>query len=149
MPDDLFLIEGVLDSETGQFLAPAVPTPGGSWGETGMTGNAWMECPRGYLTLSAALASGGTLFYQATWTKPENEAENVEIPLSAETGLVLYAASYCLLPDATQAASLGQYKQKVDAGSPTDNPVVEMSSYFLKRFEIEMNRLPMKMKGGI
>jgi hypothetical protein len=146
LPTDIFEAQGVWDSSKDTFLDPAVITPGEP--SASQTGNGWFLYPYGYVSLYTALSSsGGVLYYSAVWDKPTTDAESIEAPEYATTGLAMYAASYVLLMRIGAQARLGNYKTRIDSGSPTDNPLLDYSTYLLKRFDIEMSRLPQMVKG--
>jgi hypothetical protein len=90
---------------------------------------------------------GATVYYSAYWAKPEDDEEALETPDIATAALTMFAASYCLLNSASQASSIRQFGTKVDSGKPTDNPLEQSSTYFMKRFEIELQRIPPSLKG--
>lgn len=146
MPDDLYEVQAVWDAGQSTYIDPAILAPGEP--SATETGNAWYEYPLGTLTLYNAIgSSGGTLYYAATWSKPLQDADVLEVPEYAMTGLIYYGASYATLNKASAAARLGNYKTKQDSGNPEHNPLLTYSSFLLKRFEYEMARMPKIAKG--
>lgn len=146
LPADFYRVEAIWDSTSELYLSPTLMAPGQAGPFTGENG--WYEYPEGSLTLYTALdTDGGKLYYAAKWTKPTSDATALETPAYATTGIALWACSYCQLPKATLASDLGQYKRRMDSGDPTDNPLIDMSTYFLKRFDIEMTRMPLRARG--
>jgi hypothetical protein len=146
LPDDLLDVEAVYDETAGI----AIPKLSLKVGEsiTSSLGNAWTMYPSKKLTFINELGtSGATVYYSALWAKPSSDSEEIEAPMMTLTCLILYAVSYCLLVDAVASGNLANYKTKVDSGQPTDNPAKEMGTYILKRFEVELQRLPMLIKG--
>lgn len=146
LPSDLYEVQAVWDKDEGTFIDSALLAPGEP--SATATGNAWFEYPSGTLNLYNAIgSSGGTLYYAAAWSKPTQDADVLEVPEYTLTGLVYYAASYGTLNKAAGAARLGNYKQRPDAGTPEDNPLLTYSTFLLKRFEYEMSRMPKITKG--
>jgi hypothetical protein len=148
LPDDLVDIESVYERELGLFIPRISMKVGSSLSST--TGNGWLMYPHGTITfVNTVGAEGCTVHYSARWAKPEDDGDVLEPPGSTLTCLILFAASYCLLSDATSSASIDRFKTKVDSGQPTDNPAKEMSNFMLHRFEVELQRLPMMEKGRV
>jgi hypothetical protein len=146
LPTDLYEVQAVWDESVGTFIDPAILTPGEP--SASDTGNAWFEYPSGTLNLYNAIgSSGGTLYYAATWSKPTQDADVLEVPEYALTGLTYYGASYATLNKASSAARLGNYKTRQDSGNPEHNPLLTYSNFLLKRFEYEMARMPKITKG--
>lgn len=147
LPTDLYRIEAVWDGLYKNFVPIVKMSPDMQWSDILMD-LCCMDYPEGKITFSYALStSGGKLYYAATWTKPEVDDDDILSPEVTHTAICLFAASYCMLNTATQAAILNAFKQKVDSGTPEDNPAKTMSDYFLRRFEVEMNRHPAKDRG--
>jgi hypothetical protein len=145
LPSDVYRVEGVYDSNNNSYLNETIMSAG--YPRASEAGNIWLEYPEGYLTFGDALDNGGDLYYAAYWAEPTLDDEIIEAPAMIIPGLAFYAASYCLLPRALSAGNLGQYKMKVDSGVPTDNPIMDMSNAFMKRFELEMSRIPGRTRG--
>ena len=147
MPGDLLGIEGVYDLATGLFL-PQMCLKANMNTIIGIERNAWTNYPEGMLTFVNELdGDGATLYYSATWTKPEEDNNLLDPPESTTTAIILYAASYCLLNQASGSANIRQYATKIDAGQPTDIPAKDMSDFFLRRFNLELQGLPTRQKG--
>ena len=145
LPTDLYRVEGVYDDALASYLNELVMSAG--YAQASDSGNAWLEYPDGYLTFLTELEDGGTLYYSARWAEPTLDDEEIQAPAICTPGIAFYAASYCLLPKALSTGTLGQYKMKVDSGVPTDNPIMDMSNAFMKRFELEMSRIAGKSRG--
>jgi len=61
--------------------------------------------------------------------------------------LTLYAASYCQMRRASEQGEIKQFATKVDSGTPITLPAENLSNFFMKRAESELQRIPMKQKG--
>lgn len=147
LPTDLYRIEAVWDGLYYSFIPIVKMSPGVQWSDS-ISELTCMDYPEGKITFSYALStSGGKVYYAATWTKPELDDDDISAPEVTHTAICLFAASYCMLNKANQAAILNAFKTRVDSGSPEDNPAKTMSDYFLRRFELEMNRHPAKDRG--
>jgi len=148
LPDDLLDVESVYEKGLGLFIPRISMRVGSSLSSS--IGNGWLMYPHGVITFVNDVSSSGcTVHYSARWAKPEDDGDALDPPASTLTCLILFAASYCLLSDATSSASIDRFKTKVDSGQPTDNPAKEMSNFMLHRFEVEMQRLPMMEKGRV
>jgi hypothetical protein len=146
-PEDLLSVEGILDVTSGTFL-PQVNLMANKHRLIGIETNAWMDYPEGTITFVDEIgASGAILYYSAYWSKPEDDDDSLEPPEGTITAIVMYAASYCLLNQASGSANIRQFATKIDAGAPTDIPAKDMADFFLRRFEIELQRLPARQKG--
>lgn len=146
-PDDAIGIEGVYDKTVGLFL-PQMGLQANRNTITGIESNAWIDYPEGTIAFVNELGdNGATIYYSASWAKPVDDDEELEPPASTVTALVLFAASYCLLQQASGSANIRQYNTKIDAGLPTDIPAKDMSDFFLRRFELELQRIPTRQKG--
>jgi hypothetical protein len=146
LPSDLIDIEAVYEKTIGSFIPKLSMLVGDLLGDA--SGNGWIPYPTGKISFMNSIGvSGCTVYYSSTWTHPEDDVDVIESPGNADTCLILYAASYCLINTSVDAANLGNFKTKVDSGQPTDNPAKDMSTYILKRFDIELQRLPMMEKG--
>jgi hypothetical protein len=146
LPAGLYRIEAVYDQQANILMPEGMLAAGNAWGS--LTEQRWLEYPGGFITFMKPLASpGARLYYTGMWTKPALDADAIEPPAITHIGIVLFAASYCLLSKASASANIRQYNTKVDSGVPIHNPEAEMSTYFLRRFEAEMNRHPARAKG--
>ena len=146
LPADAIDVEAVYEKSLGLFIPRILMQVGSTL--TSSTGNGWLLYPSGKITFVNTLGSSGAdLYYSSRWVKPTKDADLLEPPASVLTCLILFSASYCLLTDATSSAAIDRFKTKVDSGQPTDNPAKEMSDFLLKRYEIEMQRLPRMEKG--
>lgn len=149
LPPDLIDVDAVIDRETGIALPKIQLYTGGSIAAD-TNSNAWMLYPHGRISFVNDLGSEGvSMYYSATWTRPDLDDDFLEPPNIAAAAISFYAASYCLLRSATTNAQISQYDTKIDAGKPTDNPAQNMSDHFLRRYELELNRIPMMQKGTV
>ena len=146
VPEDLIEVEAILDVTNNIFLEQVPMKVGKGLSANGQLG--WYIYPTGTIVFTNDLGdSGAELYYSAYWVKPEDDEEELETPDICVSALTMFAASYCLLNSASQASSIRQFNMKVDSGKPTDNPLEQSSTYFMKRFEIELQRIPPSPKG--
>lgn len=149
LPDNLIEVDAVIDNEIGVYIPKVTFELGASSGASSSDGNAWLDTPSGSIVFTSSLsASGAKIYYLADWEQPVYDEDVLECPEFCLTVLTLYAASYCYLRKASQQTDLAQFKTRVDSGTPEDIPAAAQSAFFLKRFENEMTRLPMKQKGS-
>lgn len=146
MPDDILEIFAVYDYFLGIYIPKQQMLPGLSMLDAQYQ-NSWIDIPAGDLVFSADLGEDGALvYYIAAWQLPEDEEEPLEPPEIALNAILFYACSYCLLQQASGISTIRQYNTKVDSGKPIDNPTNEMANYFLRRFESEMQRFPLRTR---
>lgn len=146
LPTDLIEIEAVRMVTTGAIL-PRAPFRAGEF-LGAIQDNSWMTYPRGYISFLNDLdASGAIIYYSASWTKPAGDNDVIEAPDTCIAALTLFAASHCLLSRAAGSGDVRQYATKVDSGNPTDNPILDLSHAFLKRFEYCLQQIPQMQKG--
>jgi len=144
LPTDLLDIEAVYYHSVGQFI-PQLDMKVGNQFASG-AGQAWILYPEGQITFTNEPDASLDIYYSALFTLPTDDDDVLDCPRAALTAVAYFAASYCRIPDASSAASIRQYNTKVDSGQPTDNPVAEYSDWLLKRYEAELQRLPMMKK---
>lgn len=145
LPDDLYEIEVVVDSSTGEIYPKAELIPGNTIGESISANNNWIPFPSGKLTFSKAPGNDITLYYLAVYTKPPTTEDDdlvLEPPDFAMTGLGLYAAAMIMLTGAVSITEIRQFNTKVDSGNPEHNPMKDAANYLIKLFNSEMNRHP-------
>lgn len=144
-PDDLISVEGVYDNTINSFIPKAQFISGVAL--SAGNNSVWLDYPYGSIVFTTAMETGGKLYYGAYWEHPIEDSDVIECPNICSTYLSLYAASYCLQGIATQQANLRQYNTKVDSGNPIQLPAKDMSTFFLKRAEIELSSLIATDKG--
>lgn len=150
LPADCYAVEAVQDVASGVFMERAVLQPGktrNGQNNSRSAGFDWVEYPAGSVFLSKPLEVDTQIrvYYVAYYAAPtdaEDDAFALEPPRYATMGLVYYAVSHALLPSAVAEGQIAQFKQKIDSGSPTDNPMADLSKFFRQLFLEEMNRLP-------
>jgi hypothetical protein len=156
LPDDMIDIESIWSDRFGSFLPQVSFHPGEHLDN--VWANSWFLFPEGSINFVMDLNQDEvlTMFYSSFWT-PVSEADEAAtlstVPVQLESpritmeAIALYASSYCLLNAANQTANWRQYATKVDSGDPVQNPAKEMSEYMLRRYQIEMDKLPKMEKG--
>ena len=158
LPADVIDIESLWSFQYGGFIPKSRLVIGRPM--ENVWANSWFLYPKGYITFTMDLSSKEkmTVFYSAYWTHIteadettdlSGETVQLEPPNLANEAIALYAASYCLLNQANQAASIRTYNTKVDSGTPTQNASKEMSQYLLQRYQYELDKLPKMDKGDV
>jgi hypothetical protein len=147
VPSDCLEILSVFDNSLGKYIPRQQMMPG-KMATDYQYGNSWLDVPYGSVSFGVALTKdkGARVYYQAAWLLPEDDSDTLEPPEYCQNAIAFYACSYCLLQQAAGISTIRQYNTKVDSGAPTDNPTNEMANYFLRRFDIELQRLPLKTK---
>jgi len=146
LPSDVYEVQAVQTLSDYLFISKATLGSGTARGNS-QADNDWIEAPNGTLSLSVALSEGDLLniYYLAYWSEPPGTGSSsfvIEVPREAHNGMVYYAVSHCLLTAALDAASIGQFKTRVDSGNPEHNPLKEMSTFYRRLFETEMKLMP-------
>jgi len=145
-PDDLMEILAVYDNSLGMYIPKQQMMPGLKTIDTGHE-NSWIDVPSGVLSFAAELKDvGAKVYYMAAWPMPEDEEEPLEPPDITLNAILFFACSYCLLQQAAGISTIRQFNTRIDSGKPTDNATNEMANYFLRRFDIEMQRIPLKVR---
>ncbi len=147
LPEDLYRITAVFDADSGLYIENNSLSAGTAPGAEIQSNQDWLEYPEGEISLARAPDSDVTLFYGARWAEPEADADEIEAPSWCHRALVFYAASYALMEKASASANIRQWNVRVDSGSPVMNPMKDMSSYYLERFKIEVDRMPARVRG--
>lgn len=148
LPADFIDMEGAFSVEDGLFL-PEEQMIAYQTGIDSSVSNCWNLATETKLTFRTALTASQVVkvYYSAGWIDPVDDLDLIEAPHFLRTSICLYAAHYVMFLRASQAGDIGQYKTKVDAGRPTDNPLMELSNFFLRHYETEIQRVPTRQKG--
>jgi hypothetical protein len=152
VPEECYEIQAIYSNLLDTFIPRVGLFPGAGWqnGESStLDQNYFVEYPNDMISLSTPPGNSEdiTIYYTKYWTEPEDSDEDLEPPPYAFAGILLFAASWILSTKATSAANIRQYGTKVDSGVPTQNPMLDMSKYYLQRFDMEMNRHPVTQRG--
>ena len=150
IPSDCIDIEGILDHTNSLFLPQIeIMVDQSPYGTHSHLGNAWECFNNKFLKFETALI--GTeiymVYYSGMWNVPSDDGDVIDPPDFMIPALTMYATSYCHLAAASSAGNIRQYATKVDSGTPTDNPLKDLSDFFLKRYETEMQRIQSKPRG--
>ena len=154
IPEDAYQVDVVQIVSTGAFLPKATFAPGSyRMEDQASLPYDWIEFPTGFIDVGIPVTLGDTIkvYYRAFWPKPASASDTsfrILVPYQAHLGMVYYACAHCLLPRSVQSGGIRQYNTKVDSGAPTDNPLYNMSEWFLKRFLQEMKLMPPYTKVG-
>jgi len=100
--------------------------------------------PSDVLNLTGTLPASSKIEiqYYGYWDQVTDVKQIIRVPGWLEEALYWYIISQANAKPAAQAAKLGQYKTRVDAGGPEDNPLIEYSEYAWRRYEAVMNSHP-------
>lgn len=143
IPDGVIGVEAVWD-KTNVSMIPRVFL---THGNLASSINGWLPYPTGKATFISPIGENGAIAYVSKmWDYPTTDDELLEPPNIALTSVLFFAASYCLVRPSVGAAVIRQYNSRVDSGNPSDNPVMDMSTFMLKRYDIELQRIPMMEK---
>lgn len=147
LPSDVYDVQSVqlLDSSL-KFLGRATLAAGTSRGNT-TAENDWTESPSGYLSFAYDLPADTDirLYYLAFWPVPSSYSDSsfvIQVPRHAQQGLIYYALSVILSPIIMDTSVLGPFRQKIDSGIPTHNPMRDTANWFRNLFLQEMKLMP-------
>jgi hypothetical protein len=148
LPSDVYDVQAVqlMDESSLKFISRATLAAGTARGNTSAE-NDWIESPKGYLSLAYDIDEGDRLHihYLANWEAPESNRDDdfvLKIPTYTYQGVIYYALSVILSPQAMDTAVLGPFKQKIDSGTPIHNPHKDMANWFRGLFLQEMKMMP-------
>lgn len=149
VPTDLYRVVAVHSSESNFYLPLEMMAPAINPNDKRTAANAWSEYPSGFLTFQTAPSAEDEIvvYYGAVWPKPVEDDDDLSTPTWLDTAIAFYTASYCCLQKATAASNVRQYNVQVDSGNPVMNPWKDMAETYLGRFKIEMDLVPVRMKG--
>lgn len=146
MPSDCYQVEMVYD-DRGSPIRSAILSPDFFRGVS-QQGNDWIEYPDGVLSFSKAPESDLVVYYLSFLPKPTDDNSMIAVPTWYITGIVYWSMAYCLIPSGISSAVIRQFNQRVDSGTPEDNPLATRVRELLKLFEIEMNRAQARAKAS-
>jgi hypothetical protein len=148
LPNDVYDIQAVQlpDESEKQFISRATLAAGTARGNT-TADNDWTESPKGYLSFAYDLDEGDTVrvYYLAYWEQPADSADAdfvLTVPPHTYQGIIYYALSVVLSPVVMDTSTLGPFRQKIDSGIPTHNPMRDTANWYRSLFLQEMKLMP-------
>lgn len=139
LPSDFYAMRGLYDKEREKWWR-------GIWLEEGDVQYTDDDLPEyriwgGEMCLEDEISHGDTdytLYYWAYWpdveydaTDEQYEQEQIYVPRWAELPLVHLTTATCLMPMELFSADLNQYKIRVEAGNPLQNPRAQSADFHL------------------
>lgn len=153
--DDFFEIGPVSASSNNRhsYLEAFEPKPGYPFPESsGDTPALYYEWPTGTLNFLPVVPVGGviTVHYYAYWPEVDGEDDNPKLGLPnwMEEPLYWYCIAQAMSKPGVQAASLQSYKTRFEAGNTGSNPLLEFSTYAMRRYERLMAEHPSQDRSG-
>ena len=142
MSTDLLDLYAIFSEDEHMFLEPKDFLPGIAWDtESGQASSdrpiGYIEWPMGTIHLFYPPETGVDsvkVWYFGLWTAIADNASIVEAPVWAHEPLLNYATAIGILAELSDAAVLNEYKTRVDSGKPTDNPFIQASDAWMKRY---------------
>jgi hypothetical protein len=77
--------------------------------------------------------------YLSNWPTIVNDDDDLPVPYWLLEALHFYMLYLSQIKPGTQAASLGQYKTKVDSGQPENNPLKAFAEYCFQQYQRVLN----------
>lgn len=125
-----------------EYLDPIRYTPGVSY----VTGKGFYTWPDTVLRLNLTSAPGSeysvVVNYFAHYDRPYAENDVVGIPRWAEPAFAYLIASHALSGASMKSASIRQFNDKRDSGTPEHNPLRDQQKWFLSMYECEIAKYP-------
>lgn len=122
------------------YLVPVYTTPGFNL----QNEKGFYTWPREQLTCVVPPASGYNLHvrYFAYYNHPYADADGIEVPSWALNPISYLVAAHALSNLESEEASLSRFDTKKDSGTPEDNAMRSIQSWWLRLYETEINRHP-------
>lgn len=148
LPANLYTIQALQEVSTGDFIPRNNLAPSTQRSPENYANYDWVEYPHGYISLSRSIDIGDQLrlWYFSYWSVPTGESDLsfvIKPPDAALSGIVLYAAMYCLRAKSSNTAAIRQWAQRqIDSGNPEDNPLRKQALSLYQDFINEMKLMP-------
>jgi len=153
VPSDLYRIEKLYDSEYEKWWAPVVYDAGDIRYESDELKRYWEFGGQVFLEAQVPYSSDRlSLYYWAYWPDVTYEVEDddsityrqgiVYTPKWAELALVHLVAANCMMPLEMEASDINEWRLKVEAGTPLDNPRAQSGLYHLQWYHELLERFP-------
>lgn len=153
LPTDMLDMYAVYSEQHEMFLEPRDFVPGIAW-DTQVSQSdrpiGYIEWPFGTLHLFYPPETGTDavkIWYFGLWTEIADDDTVVEVPVWAIEPLLDYATAIGILTGLSDASVLNEYKTKVDSGKPTDNPFIQASDAWMKRYRDLLADRPKQVRG--
>ncbi len=140
MPADTLFIRGLFSEAKELWVRPVMAHPENLSTNTGMT---WYEWPKGYVqtnNVSGAVWVDYYAYHPRFGGSDDNQT--MLYPQWAEPGIIWLTMANILSPTAVSAANLAQYKIRVEAGDPEDNPMLLQVKHFITMYEWLIGKYP-------
>lgn len=148
LPSDLFAVEGIYDVDREKWWRPTHFNPGDIRYLDDDLPEYWQFGGRLYLEDTIEYASGDlTLYYWAYWPEVEYDLgnytqEQIYTPRWAELALCHLTTATVLNPMEIFSSDINQYKIKVEAGTPLDNPRAQSMDFHLRWWNALLDLFP-------
>jgi len=145
LPEDLIQI-GPVWFPNRVLVSPVYLEPGQTFADEEVSTSSqpvgYYRWPDDVLNLTQAVPQGESLvlFYWAYWDTVEQDGSIIKIPKWAEEAIVWHCLSRAMAKPGVQAASLGQWKQRQDSGTPEHNPGRRYAEYCFEQFDAILAR---------
>jgi hypothetical protein len=143
LPDDIVDEEGAkvvaVHWQKNEWLTELKYWPGEAWQSTTISTS---SRPLGYIVYGTEIrfariptdAQEVTVHYVGCYPEVTADESLITVPRWAREAIKLYAAAVALEPTSVKASSLGQWKDRSEAGTPEDNPMLRQAEYFMRRY---------------
>lgn len=101
----------------------------------------WFERPAGTINFLSAPKSDLVAYCVADYDRPSAMDDDIPVPDRLIGALGYYVAAYVVSPEASGVSQIRPYGTRIDSGDPEDNPLLNMTLFFMHLFEREMARI--------
>lgn len=114
--------------------------PGRAWPSTSATTTSnplgYVLWPTGKIRFSRIPVTSQvvTLHYVGHYPTVTGDSSVITVPRWAREAIKYHACASALDGQSIKASTLGQYKSRMEAGDPEDNPVLQQARYFMRRY---------------
>lgn len=153
LPDDFYAVEGIYDSYNEHWWWPMRRRPGDARALDDQVQEFWLWGDKLFLEDDISYTSQDlVLYYWAYWpeveyTEGSNETVTVTQPTVytprwAELALMHLTVSNCMVSEEVFSSDINQYKIRVEAGTPLDNPRMQSARWHLDMYERLLDKIP-------
>lgn len=159
LPDDFMALGTVSVIGTERvLLTPRPLSPGASVANVGSSivggsvtaYDVYYVYPRGTINFLKPIPAGNAVQvdYWGYWARVEGVEDTLKVPRWMEEPLRWYCLHLAMSKPMVSIAKLANYKTRLDSGDPLDNPQLELSRYFKRRYDELLSEMPPQDRTG-
>lgn len=133
LPSDVLSIRGIYSVPDQLWVQPVMAHPETT---TAIVSKTWYEWPKRYVRTTGVEGAVWVDYYSYhPRFQAMDDSVEIKVPLWAEPAILWLTMANILIPTAVSAANLAQFKIKIEAGDPEDNPMLLQVKHFLGQYE--------------